>query len=259
MRLLISTCGARADHAFSPTRGVQGLLIEVNTRPSLLASGAALLAYALLLAIIVTYRASPPETIEEQPLELVLETPAAQPASEAPTELAPVVEPPPAEPPVAEETPPEPQTMEPPPPEATEPDPVAPVVPPKPVQPKIEKKVEKKVEHRPVAQRPAVARPGPDAAAAPSNAVVSNYANIVYARILRSASYPRSGGGTTDRVSYHIVIGPSGELISKSISATGNAVFDSAASEALSRAAPFPPSGASKSVALSGAIVFRPR
>jgi protein TonB len=247
-------------HSDFSVGGVQGLLLDKDTKPSLLAAGAALLAYALLLAVIVTYKVNPQDVIEEQPLELVLEMP---PSAEPPAPAPQAVEPPP--PPVAEETPPPEAMQEPPPPLAVEPEPVAPVEPPKPVPPKkVEvKKVEKKLEHKPIAAVPrSDASPAPAAGGAPpSGAIASNYANLVYARIARAAasSYPRAAmaNGASDRVPYHIVIGPAGELISKSVSSTGNASFDAAAAEALSRAAPFPPSGANRAVALSGAIVFR--
>ncbi len=59
------------------------------------------------------------------------------------------------------------------------------------------------------------------------------------------------------RVAYHVVISPSGEIISKSITPSGNPTFDSAAAEALARAAPFPSPGVGRPVSLYGAIAYR--
>jgi protein TonB len=91
--------------------------------------------------------------------------------------------------------------------------------------------------------------------------VASGYANQVHSKIARIAinSYPRAAQARNEsgRVSYHIVVGPSGELISKSIVPSGNATFDTAAAEAISRSAPFPAPGTAKPVSLSGAIVYR--
>jgi periplasmic protein TonB len=79
----------------------------------------------------------------------------------------------------------------------------------------------------------------------------------VHARIASVASdtVPDDFHGS-GRVSYHIVIAPSGQLISKSVSSSGNSLFDRAAAEALARAAPFPPTGMSRPVSLHGAIAF---
>jgi periplasmic protein TonB len=46
-------------------------------------------------------------------------------------------------------------------------------------------------------------------------------------------------------------------VISQSISPSGNAAFDTAATQALARAAPFPATGMTRPASLSGAIVFR--
>ncbi len=96
-------------------------------------------------------------------------------------------------------------------------------------------------------------------------AVPSAYAQMVYQRINRVASgaYPREAisKNIQGRVGYTIVIGTAGQLISKSVSSSGNPVLDRAASEALSRSAPFPapPNLGAHSYRISGAIVYRMR
>jgi protein TonB len=124
----------------------------------------------------------------------------------------------------------------------------------------------KPVEHKPILPPRHVETPPRPAAPAPQappppNAIASGYANQVHAKIARIAinSYPRAAQlrNETGRVSYHIVIGPSGELISKNIVPSGNATFDASAAEALSRSAPFPATGMAKPVSLSGAITYR--
>jgi len=255
---------------FQAEGGVQGLLLPDLPKPSYRTTAIVLIVYALALAGVVTYSAKPVETPPEEPLELVIEP--AAPAPEAPptAEEKPVEQPPevpPVEEPPVEEPP---QDLAPPPPPAVEPEPVAPVEPPKPIPPKPVKKVEKKPPPaKPAVKKPAAAAAGhatpPGSAgtggAAPSNAVVSGYANLVHARIARVAgnNYPRAAlaSGASGRVPYHIVIGPSGELISKSITPSGNPALDAAASAALARAAPFPPSGMPRPVSLSGAIAYR--
>jgi protein TonB len=234
--------------------GAQSLLAYDGGRPSYFVQGAALVFYAAALAAALTWAAVPKEIPQETPLELVMLPPV------VPDMPAPAEETPPPPPPEAV-VPPAP---EPPPPEAVEPAPVAPVIPPPPVVQKPPEK-QKVVEHKPHPHPPAVRavpRAGaPSQGAVPPGAVASGYANQVHGRIARVAAnnYPHSAMAHNEsgRVAYHIVIAPSGELLSKSISASGNPVFDSAAAEALSRAAPFPATGMPKPVALSGAIVYR--
>jgi protein TonB len=227
------------------TAGAQSLLARQRQKPSYLVQGVAIALYALALAAALTYRAQPAPPVEEDALELVMLPPV------VPEEQAPIEEPPP----VAEETPPEE-----PPPVAEEPA-VAPVEP-KPL-PKPKPKV---VQHKPpveqpthAAQSPAPARVGPTTV--PPNAIASGYANQVHARIARAAAgaVPRAALARheTGRVGYHIVISPTGSVISQSISPSGNAAFDSAATQALARAAPFPATGMTRPASLSGAIVFR--
>ncbi len=94
-------------------------------------------------------------------------------------------------------------------------------------------------------------------------AVMTDYANKVYYRIARVAGggYPRSAlaRGQSVRIAYSIVIGSSGELISKSIGNSGIAALDLAIAEALTRSAPFPapPALGARSYKISGAIVYR--
>jgi len=115
-------------------------------------------------------------------------------------------------------------------------------------------------EHKPPVEQPrhapaAPARTGPTTV--PPNAIASSYANQVHARIAHAAVFPHALAHQAARVGYHIVISPSGSVISQSISPSGNPAFDTAAREALARAAPFPATGLTRPASLSGAIVFR--
>jgi len=229
--------------------GAQSLLAPQRARPSYWAQGAAIAFYVLALAAVVTYTARPAPPVEEDALELVMLPPA------VPDEQPPVEEPPP---PVEEALPETPE--EPPPPVAEEPA-VAPVEP-KPL-PKPKPKV---VEHKPLVAPPshapqAAAPPRAGPAVVPPNAIASGYANQVHARISRAAAstVPRAALARheTGRVGYRLVISPTGSVISQSISPSGNAAFDTAATQALARAAPFPATGMTRPASLSGAIVFR--
>jgi protein TonB len=118
----------------------------------------------------------------------------------------------------------------------------------------------KVAEHKPPVEQPrhapaAPARTGPTTV--PPNAIASSYANQVHARIAHAAVFPHALAHQAARVGYHIVISPSGSVISQSISPSGNPAFDTAAREALARAAPFPATGLTRPASLSGAIVFR--
>lgn len=241
-------------HAQDNARGPQSLLALRFPKTSYAAQGAAIALYALALTTIGFYSAKPAPPIEEAALELVMLPPEAPPA--------PVEEPQPVEepPPVAEAAPQEPVVDEPPPPVAEEPA-VAPVeVKPPPPKPK-PKVVERKPVETPrrAAQTPAPARQGP--AVVPPNAIASGYANQVHSRIARAAAgvAPRAALARheTGRVGYSLLISPSGSVISQSLSRSGNAAFDTAAAQALSRAAPFPATGLTRPASLTGAIVFR--
>jgi len=229
------------------TGGAQTLLALPRTPPSLLTQAIALLLYAMLLTAAFLYAARPTPSPEEDAVELVMLPPAVP--EEA---LAPIEQPPPIEEALPE------KVEEAPPPIAEEPA-VAPV-PPK-AKPK-----PKAVEHKPPVEQPrhapqaaGPARPGQ--ANAPPNALASSYANQVHARIARAAAafIPRAALARHEsgRVGYRILISPSGAVISQSISRSGNAAFDTAAAQALARAAPFPATGMTRPAALSGAIVFR--
>ena len=142
--------------------------------------------------------------------------------------------------------PPEPVKEELPPPPEPEPEPVKEAPPPPPPPP------------------PPAPRPRPQTAAKPTpKAIPSNYTNQVFQRINRVASgnYPRSAlaAHQSARVGYVIVIGQSGELISRSISPSGNSALDQSVLETLARSAPFPapPNLGARSYKISGAIVFR--
>lgn len=232
--------------------GAQSLLVLKRAKPSYLVYGAAFLIYALAMGVLATRMATPAPTVQDDALELVMLPPA------VPEEKLPVEEPPP---PVPDVTPPE--TLEAPPPPVAEEAAVAPVEP-KPVQKPLPKP--KVVPPKPVAQKPrevphAVEQSQAAPANVPPNAIASGYANQVFARISRAAagSAPRGALGRpeTGRVGYHIVISPSGTLISQSLSSSGNPAVDAAAKIALARAAPFPATGMTRPAAISGAIVFR--
>ncbi len=231
--------------------GAEALLAPAQGKSSLLLQAAAVVLYGLLLVALATFSMRRVDPVQEEPLELVM--------LPAEPEIPAVDEPPP--PPPIEEA----QDEPPPPPIAEEPEPVAPVEPKPVVQEKKPIPVKKKVADRPPAQEPrraTPAAPGPGSSPAPSaNAVPSGYANQIFARVSRTASTGTARAaiarGQSGRVGYRLVIGPAGQLISKSISPSGNPIFDLAATEALARAAPFPPTGVSRPISLSGAIVYR--
>lgn len=251
--------------------GAHSLLRSHAFRPAYLAQGGAILVYALALAGLC-YLAKPKPVPQDQPIELTmveddapapLDTPDTAPTPPATSEQTPT---PPDAPPVTDPTPPEqtalatPDTPPPdpdlPPPPVDQQETVAPVAPPPPPPAAV------KHRQRPqaVAARTASSRhtaAAPAAASGGSSAAPSYYANEVHARIASVASDTAPDGFSgSGRVSYRIVIGPSGELISKSITPSGNVLFDRAAAEALARAAPFPPSGMARPVSLHGAIAF---
>jgi protein TonB len=210
----------------------------------------AVLTYALALVAVMTLTFHQSDPVLEEPLELVM--------LPAEPEMPAIEEPPP---PIEEELEPEP----PPPPVAEEPEPLAPVESKPPIPEKKPIPVKKKRAEKPVVQRPrraAVPAPGGAGRAAPSaKAVPSGYANQIFARVSRTASTGPARAeiarGQKGRIRYRLVIGPGGELISKSITPSGNPIFDRAAADALARAAPFPPTGIARAISLSGAIVYR--
>lgn len=235
--------------AVADRSGAQTLLAPIPGKSSIILQAAAVAAYALVLVALATFTLREAEPVLEEPLELVML---------------------PAEPevPAVEEEPPPPiediQDEPPPPPIAEEPEPVAPVEQ-KPIIP--EKKpipVKKKADKPPVQEqrRATPTAPGPATSApVPANAMPSGYANQIFAKVSRTASTSTARAaiarGQSGRVGYRLVIGPGGQLLSKSISPSGNPTFDQAATEALARAAPFPPTGVARPVSLSGAIVYR--
>ncbi|WP_245269155.1 TonB family protein [Rhodomicrobium udaipurense] len=188
--------------------------------------------YSAALFALLTFNFEAPPITLEAPVEVVYEDPVPEEPEQPPAPPEPEVapEPPPPEP-TAE---PEPVKEEPP--------------PPKPVEP-------------PPKQQPKP-KPRPATAQTPG-AVPSDYANKVYQRINRVAGsgFPKSAlsRGQSVRISYVIVIGAGGELVSKSVVNSGNAALDRAVSEALARSAPFPapPSLGAKSYRIAGAIVYR--
>jgi len=224
--------------------GAQTLLALKGTKPSFWTQSTALLLYALVLAVAFTYAARPAPPVEEDAIELVMLPPVVPEEQPAPIE-----EPPP----VAEQTPPEEKLEEPPPPVAEEPVAPKPLPKPKPKPKVAEHKPPVEQRHAPAPAAPA--RTGPTTV--PPNAIASSYANQVHARIAHAAVFPHALAHQAARVGYHIVISPSGSVISQSISPSGNPAFDTAAREALARAAPFPATGLTRPASLSGAIVFR--
>lgn len=262
--------------------GAHSLLQHDRPPSSYLAQASALLLYGAFLGSLCLVLAPRPLP-QEQPLELTMVTEDAPTAADALAPAAPPVDETPVEPKTAPIDPapqeqaarvPQDAPLEqtPPPPLPDQPEAVAPLSPPPPPLPQ-----EKVVKRRPKPPAPphhgqtktsraapktrGPARASGSGASQPqaSNALPSNYANLVHMRIARAAanSYP-SGRHQAGRVAYHVVIGPSGELISRSITPSGNATFDRAASEALSRASPFPSTGIGRPVSLNGAIAFRP-
>ncbi len=237
----------------SSSTGAQTLLIPTRRPSAYLTQGAAVAVYLLALTGLALYSAHPAPPAEEDAVELVMLPPAAPEEQPAP--------PPEPPPPVAEEIPqpPEPD-MPPPPPVAEEPAvaPVAPVEPPKPKP--APKPVVKPVEHKPAPQPHAAQSTSQAPTNVPPNALASGYANQVHARIAAAAAavVPRAAlaAHQAGRVGYHIVISPSGSVVSQSITPSGNPAFDTAATQALARTS-FPATGMTRNAALSGAIVFR--
>ncbi|MBJ7542787.1 TonB C-terminal domain-containing protein [Rhodomicrobium udaipurense] len=233
-------CSVPPDAAFSlPVRQegelvpISGAVLGLDARRqpyALILSGIGIYSAALFALLTFNFEA-PPITLEA-PVEVVYEDPVPEEPEQPPAPPEPEVapEPPPPEP-TAE---PEPVKEEPP--------------PPKPVEP-------------PPKQQPKP-KPRPATAQTPG-AVPSDYANKVYQRINRVAGsgFPKSAlsRGQSVRISYVIVIGAGGELVSKSVVNSGNAALDRAVSEALARSAPFPapPSLGAKSYRIAGAIVYR--
>jgi len=260
---------ADGDDAFSTssvTGGAHTLLEHYRGRPAYIAQAAALVAYAFAL-VGLCYLAKPKPVPQDQPIELTMvadDNPA--PVDTPDTTPTPdVAEQTPDTPPVTDPTPPEqtalatPDTPPPddlPPPPADQQETVAPVPPPPPAA-VVHRQKPKAVAAAHAASPHHVAAASGGASHA-TNALPSYYANEVHARIARVASETAPDGFTgSGRVPYRIVISPSGDLISKSITSSGNAAFDRAAAEALARAAPFPPTGTARPVSLYGAIAYR--
>lgn len=249
--------GAGDTAAVAEGDGAHSLLRPQSFRPAYLAQGAAILLYALALAGLC-YLAKPKPVPQDQPIELTM----VPDDTLAPTPAA-LAEQTPDAPPLADPTPPEQTALAtpdtPPDQDLTPPvdqqESIAPVAPPPPPLAVKHRQRLKAVAARVTSARHFAAAPA--SASGGSNAAPSYYANEVHARIASVASdtVPDDFHGS-GRVSYHIVIGPSGQLISKSISSSGNSLFDRAAAEALARAAPFPPTGMSRPVSLHGAIAF---
>jgi protein TonB len=231
--------------------GAQSLLYdERRNLSSIIVQSIAVVAYATVFVAVASLTLRSSDTVLEEPLELVM--------LPFEPEIPAVEDSPPAEEPIEDEPPP--------PALAEEPEPVAPVEPPQPIPERKPVRVKKKVAEKPVipqASRPAaVTAPGPARVGQePPNAVPSGYANQIHTRVSRTAATSSARAaiahGQNARVPYRLVIGPNGELVSKSISPSGNPTFDTAAAEALSRAAPFPPTGMSRPISLTGAIVYR--
>ena len=176
--------------------------------------------YAATLTAALTINFESEPVVLEAPVDMVYEEPAVQEPEQPP----PPPPPPPEAEPLAE---PEPVKEEPKPP------------PPPPPPP---------------AQKARTPIPG---------AVLTDYANKVYYRIARVAGdgYPASvlSRGQSIRIAYSIVIGTSGELVSKSVISCGVAALDRAVADALARSAPFPapPALGARTYKISGAIVYR--
>jgi periplasmic protein TonB len=241
--------------AAAESDGAHSLLRSHSIRPAYLAQGAAILVYALALAGLC-YLAKPKPVPQDQPIELTMvpdDTPTPPALAEQTPDTPPLADPTPPEQTAlaTPDTPPD-QDLTPP---VDQQESVAPVAPPPPPAAVKHHERPKAVAARPTSSRHFAAAPA--SASGGSSAAPSYYANEVHARIASVASdtVPDDFHGS-GRVSYHIVISPSGQLISKSLSSSGNSLFDRAAAEALARAAPFPPTGTSRPVSLHGAIAF---
>lgn len=251
--------------ASSVNGGAHTLLEHYHVRPAYVAQAAALVAYAFAL-VGLCYLAKPKPVPQDQPIELTMvaddnpapvdtpDTPPTPDVAEQTPDTPPVTDPTPSEQ-TALATPDTPPPDDPPPPPADQQETVAPVPPPPPAAVPHRQKPKAIAAHAASPRHVAAASGGASHAA---NALPSYYANEVHARIARVASDTAPDGFTgSARVPYRIVISPSGDLISKSITSSGNAAFDRAAAEALARAAPFPPTGTSRPVSLYGAIAYR--
>jgi protein TonB len=248
--------------------GAHSLLGSPSFRPAYFAQGAAILVYALALAGLC-YLSKPKPAPQDQPIELTMvadDTPAPIDTPDTTPTPPAVSEQTPDAPPVTDPTPPEQTAVAtpdaPPPPDedlpplaADQQENVAPVAPPLPPvaikhRQRLQAVATRATSSRHTASAPAASRAAPGAAP-------SYYANEVHARVAQVAgdTVPDDFHGS-GRVLYHIVISPSGELISKSITPSGNTLFDRAAAEALARAAPFPPTGMPRPVSLHGAIAY---
>ncbi|BGE87800.1 hypothetical protein [Methylosinus trichosporium] len=231
--------------------GVQGLLRASPPRPNDAARCGAVLLYALAFGVVVKLGFSAQEKpIEEQSMiELATIPPEEAPAEEAPA--------PPEEPDLPESPPPEP--------EAAAPLPEVKPPPPKPVQkpkPKVEKERPRREARPAPAERAKASGPRVDAPAArapaPAGAQTSAIANHFHACMQRAASnaYPESQAPRHARVGYRAVFGPTGALVSYSITPSGNGAFDAIANRLGGRCGSVPAPG--KSVSLSGALTFSP-
>jgi protein TonB len=231
--------------------GAQGLLNAPSPRPNHAVRCGAVILYALAFGAILRLGFG----VHEQPVEEqnVIEL-APIPADETPEEEQPAL--------------PEPEELpEPPPPapEAAAPVPEVKPPPPKPV-PKPKPKVEKerpRHEPRPApAERARASGPRTEAPAArapaPTGAPTSAIANHFHACMQRAASnaYPESQAPRRARVGYRAVFGPTGSLVSYSITPSGVGAFDAIANRLGARCGSVPAPG--KSVSLSGALTFSP-
>jgi outer membrane biosynthesis protein TonB len=231
----------------SAPSGAQNLLTLKSARQNYIAEAVAVGVYALILVAALTYTTSPQQAPAEEPMELVMEAP--PPAVE---------EPKPPEPEAVK--PPEPEVEEPPPPPAAIEPAVAPVEPPKviePPKPKPKPKpVAKPVEHKvPATPRPVAAAPV-RAAPVPAGATPSAIANQIHMRLARAAAnaYPESQKPRSARISYRVMVDASGHITSFSISPSGNPAFDAVASRLGGRIGAVDPPG--RPAALSGVINF---
>ena len=231
--------------------GALGLLIRPAPKANYAARCGAVALYALAFAAILKFGFS----VQQKPVEeqSVIEL-ATIPVDETPAPDEPA---PPDEPDLPEPPPPAP--------EAAAPVPEVKPAPPKPVQkpkPKVEKE-RPRHEARPApAERAKASGPRVDAPAvrapAPVGAPTSAIANHFHACMQRAASnaYPESQAPRHARVGYRAVFGPTGALVSYSITPSGNGAFDAIANRLGGRCGSVPAPG--KSVSLSGALTFSP-
>ncbi|WP_156924387.1 TonB family protein [Derxia gummosa] len=120
----------------------------------------------------------------------------------------------------------------------------------------------------PAPPAPPAPAPAPQAAARPGppnspDAIPTDYANQVFARINRIASgrYPKAAmlRRQEGRIGYRLTLAQDGTLLSYELDKCGIDALDAAAEEALKAAAPFPklPDLGAASYRLAGAIVYR--